>query len=200
MACILLGRRQKILVSSESMLGKPLLREEAGAPGPPSGASGYAGARGPHATGDWHSLFDGLFPMLHQQPDSCGCCVELGHFVLVNDAPHSPDVRVGGDTFKLSRRQGSDTAIPYCYRPAAPSQAGGAESNREQQLDPSMSLQECQGHHAVKPAQSRDLSYCFLGMDLASPHPRCPSKCPPKHPSSTGTWVATSVTQSHQPK
>lgn len=93
-----------------------------------------------HAAGDWHSLFDRLLPMLHQQPDGCGCCVELGHLVLVNNAPHSPNIRVGGDTFKLSRRQGSDTAIPYCYRPAAPSQAGGAESNMEQQLDPSTSL------------------------------------------------------------
>lgn len=58
---------------------------------------------------DWHSLFDGLLAVLHQQPDGRGCCVELGHLVLVNDAPHSPDIWVGGDTFKLSRRQSSDS-------------------------------------------------------------------------------------------
>lgn len=61
---------------------------------------------------DWHSLFDGLLAVLHQQPDGRGCCVELGHLVLVNDAPHSADIWVGGDTFKLSRRQSSDTAVP----------------------------------------------------------------------------------------
>jgi len=166
MACTLLCRRQKILVCSENLLRKLLLREEAGAPGPSSEASGCARARGPpHTTGGHfchfltcfspppRSLFDRLLPVLHQQPDGCGCCVELGHLVLVNNAPHSPNVRVGGDTFKLTRRQGSDTAVPCCSRPAAPSQAGGAKSNREQQLNPSMSSQECQGHHTVKPAQ-----------------------------------------------
>jgi len=64
------------------------------------------------------SLFDRLLPTLHQQPDGCGCRVELGHLVLVNDTPHSPSVRVGGDTFKLSGRQGSETAVPHCHLPA----------------------------------------------------------------------------------
>lgn len=114
MACVLLCRRQKILVCSENTLGKLLLREEAGVPGPHLGASGCARARDPHATGDWHSLFDGLLPVLHQQPDSCGCCVELGHLVLVNNTPHSPNIWVGGDTFKLSRREGIDIVVPYC--------------------------------------------------------------------------------------
>lgn len=100
---------------------------------------------------DWHSLFDGLLAVFHQQPDGRGCCVELGHLVLVNDAPHSPNIRVGGDTFVLSRRQSSDTAVPHCSPPAAPAQAGGAE----QQLDPSTSLQ---GNHTRTPAQLKDPS------------------------------------------
>lgn len=83
-------------------------------------ASGCARAKDPHAPGDWHSLFDRLVPVLHQQADGCGCCVELGHLVLVHHAPHAPHLRVGGDTFKLSRRQGSHTAVPRCRCSAAP--------------------------------------------------------------------------------
>lgn len=70
----------------------------------------------PCAPKAWHSLFDRLLPVFHQQPDGGGCSVELGHLVLVNDAPHSPNVGVGGDTFKLSRRQGSDS-VPSLVHP-----------------------------------------------------------------------------------
>lgn len=98
---------------------------------------------------DWHLLFDRLLAVLHQQPDGRGCCVELGHLVLINDTPHSANIWVGRDTFKLSRRQSSDTAIPHCSPPAAPAQAAGAK----QQLDLSMPLE---GYHTVKPAQVKD--------------------------------------------
>lgn len=42
--------------------------------------------------------------MLHEQADSCGCCVELGHFILLNDFPEAADVRVDRNTFKLGKK------------------------------------------------------------------------------------------------
>lgn len=130
------------------------------------------------------SLFYELLPTLHQQPDGCGCRVELGHLVLVNDTPHSPSIRVGGDTFKLSGRQGSDTAVPQCHLPRTTCSPSSSKRSREQ-LYPCVILEACQGHHAVKPVQ--DPSYFFLRMDFAPSHPRCPSKCPLKHPSREDT-------------
>lgn len=48
------------------------------------------------------SLGDGLISKLHEQADSCGCCVELGHLVLVHDAPQAAHIRVCGDPLKLT--------------------------------------------------------------------------------------------------
>lgn len=49
------------------------------------------------------SLGDRLISKLHEQADSCRCCVELGHLVLVHNAPHAAHVRVCGDTLKLTQ-------------------------------------------------------------------------------------------------
>lgn len=42
--------------------------------------------------------------MLHEQADGCGCCVELGHFILLNDFPETADMRVDWNTFKLGEK------------------------------------------------------------------------------------------------
>lgn len=42
--------------------------------------------------------------ILHEQADGCGCCVELGDFILFNDLPEAADVRVDGNTFKLGKK------------------------------------------------------------------------------------------------
>lgn len=44
------------------------------------------------------------FPsVLHQQADGCRSCVELGHFVLLNNLPEPADMRVNWNTFKLEK-------------------------------------------------------------------------------------------------
>lgn len=44
------------------------------------------------------------FPsVLHQQADGCRSCVELGHFVLLNDLPEPADMRVNRNTFELEK-------------------------------------------------------------------------------------------------
>lgn len=42
--------------------------------------------------------------ILHEQADGCGCCVELGDFILLNDLPEAADVRVNRNTFKLGKK------------------------------------------------------------------------------------------------
>lgn len=48
------------------------------------------------------SLGDRLISKLHEQADSCRCCVELGHLVLVHNTPHAAHVRVCRDPLKLT--------------------------------------------------------------------------------------------------
>lgn len=48
------------------------------------------------------SLGDRLVSKLHEQADSCRCCVKLGHLVLVHNTPHAAHVRVRGDPLKLT--------------------------------------------------------------------------------------------------
>lgn len=49
-------------------------------------------------------LLDRFIAILHEKADGSGCCVELGHLVLVNDTPHAANIWVNGEPFKLSRR------------------------------------------------------------------------------------------------
>lgn len=45
---------------------------------------------------------DRLISKLHEQADGCGCCIELGHLVLIHDAPQAAHIRVCGNPLKLT--------------------------------------------------------------------------------------------------
>lgn len=48
-------------------------------------------------------LVDWLAAVLHEEPDGCGCRVKLGHVVFIHYLPHSANIRIGGQAFKLSK-------------------------------------------------------------------------------------------------
>lgn len=47
------------------------------------------------------SLGDRLISKLHEHPDCCWCCVELGHLVFVHNAPQAALIWICGDPLKL---------------------------------------------------------------------------------------------------
>lgn len=49
-------------------------------------------------------LVDWLAAILHKEPDGCGCRVKLGDIVFIHNLPHSANIRIGGQAFKLSAR------------------------------------------------------------------------------------------------
>lgn len=75
------------------------------------------------AAGEEVSPVDRLISKLHKQADSCGCCVELGHLVLVHDAPQAAHIRVCGNPLKLTpMKAGHSQSFPtvphfLCHSP-----------------------------------------------------------------------------------
>lgn len=57
-----------------------------------------------HGENNWGrvSLGDRFLSKLHEQTDSCGCCVELGHLVFLHNAPQAAHIWVCGDPLKLT--------------------------------------------------------------------------------------------------
>lgn len=49
-------------------------------------------------------LLQWLSSVLHQQADGCWSCIELGHFILLNNLPEAADMRVNWNTFKLEKK------------------------------------------------------------------------------------------------
>lgn len=47
------------------------------------------------------SLGDRFISKLHEHPDCCWCCVELGHLVFVHNAPQAALIWICGDPLKL---------------------------------------------------------------------------------------------------
>ena len=61
------------------------------------------------------SLFDWLIPKLHECPDSGRSCVELIHFMVLNDLPEAAVVRVCRDTFELTALKVVNRQYYKCY-------------------------------------------------------------------------------------
>lgn len=59
-------------------------------------------------------LLQWLSSVLHQQADGCWSCIELGHFILLNDLPEAADMRVDWNTFKLKKKK--HTRVYLCRR------------------------------------------------------------------------------------
>lgn len=63
-------------------------------------------------------LLQRFTPVLHQQADGCGSCVELAHFVLFDDLPEPSDVGVHRDPLKLESHRhptGELTCVSSCH-------------------------------------------------------------------------------------
>ena len=56
---------------------------------------------------------DRLISKLHEQADGRGCCIELGHLVLIHDAPQAAHIRVCGNPLKLTPvKAGHSQSLP----------------------------------------------------------------------------------------